>query len=423
MAVENYTPSPHHIEATVDSACEASIVLSQIPGSERNQALKAMAMALEQHQNDILEANTLDLEANRETGIPEILGEWLKLTPKRLETTIQILQRLGELPDPIGRVVSASYQLEQCQTYYQSIPLGVVALIYEAFPELGAIAAGLCLKTANSLLLVGGTEAYHSNQIITQILQSKLEEMGMPLGGLEMISPQEDAALQPLVIQNPYINLAIPYGRPHLINQVVRQATVPVLRSALGNCYLYWSATAGVDLVRWMILESHNSQPDAVNAIEKVLIDPNQKLTFLTRLWNSLREAGFVLKGDPQMVEAFPELELASDAEWDQPYLNKTITFRFVEDIQQAITIMNQFSSGHANCLATESYTESRQFALNVNSAMTYINASPQFSRHQNRGDSIFLGMSNQKGYRRGLIGLEALTTVQHIVQGNGRFS
>jgi glutamate-5-semialdehyde dehydrogenase len=421
MVAENPNPSPN-ITIAVRRTYEASLTLSQIPGVERNQALKAMAQALEHHQNDILEANTLDLEANRETGIPEILGEWLKLTPKRLETTIQILQRLGELPDPIGRVISASYQLEQCQTYYQLIPLGVVALVYEAFPELGAIAAGLCLKTANSLLLVGGTEAYHSNQMIAQILQSTLEDRGIPLGGLEMISTPENESLQQLVTQDS-INLIIPYGRPYLVNQVVQQATIPVLRSALGNCYLYWSATANVDLVRWMILESHSSQPDAVNAIEKVLIDPNQKPTFLTRLWNSLREAGFVLKGDPQMVEAFPELEVADAAEWSQPYLNKTVTFRFVEDIQQAITWINQLSSGHANCLATESYTESRQFALNINSAMTYINASPQFSRHQNRGDAIFLGMSNQKGYRRGLIGIEALTTVQHIVQGNGRFS
>jgi glutamate-5-semialdehyde dehydrogenase len=238
-----------------------------------------------------------------------------------------------------------------------------------------------------------------------------------------MIPSQENAPLQELVTQDQYINLIIPYGRPYLVNQVVQQATVPVLRSALGNCYLYWSATAGVDLVRWMILESHSSQPDAVNAIEKVLIDPNQKPTFLTRLWNSLLEAGFVLKGDSQMVETFPELEVADVAEWSQPYLNKTVIFRFAEDLQQGITWMNQLSSGHANCLATESYAESRQFALNINSAMTYINASPKFSRHQNRGDAIFLGMSNQKGYRRGLIGIEALTTVQHIVQGNGRFS
>jgi glutamate-5-semialdehyde dehydrogenase len=422
MVAEHSTPSSH-VTSAVAGAHEASLILSQVPGSDRNHALKAMAEALERHQHDILEANTLDLEANRETGISELLGEWLKLTPQRLETTIQILQRLSELPDPIGRVVSASYQLEQCQTYYQSIPLGVVGLIYEAFPELGAIAAGLCLKTANSLLLMGGSEASHSNQMITQILQSTLEEKGIPLASLESISPQENVSLQDLVTQDPYINLIIPYGRPSLVNQVVQQATVPVLRSAMGNCYLYWSATASVDLVRWMILESHNSQPDGVNAIEKVLVDPNQKPTFLTRLWNSLTEAGFLLKGDAKMVEIFPELEAATDGEWSQPFLNKTIIFRFVEDLQQGITLINQFSSGHANCLATESYTESRQFALKINSATTYINASPQFSRHQNRGDAIFLGMSNQKGYRRGLIGIEALTTVQHIVQGNGRFS
>ncbi|MGB3404059.1 MAG: glutamate-5-semialdehyde dehydrogenase [Microcoleaceae cyanobacterium] len=421
MVAEHFTPSSH-VTPAVARAHEASLILSQVPGSDRNHALKAMAEALERHQNDILEANTLDLEANRETGIPELLGEWLKLTPQRLETTIQILQRLSELPDPIGRVVSASYQLEQCQTYYQLIPLGVVGLIYEAFPELGAIAAGLCLKTANSLLLMGGSEANHSNQMIAQILQSTLEDKGIPLASLESISPQQNVSLEELVTQDPYINLIIPYGRPSLVNQVVQQSTVPVLRSAMGNCYLYWSATASVDLVRWMILESHNSQPDAVNAIEKVLVDPNQKPTFLTRLWNSLTEAGFILKGDPQIVEMFPELEAATDVEWSRPSLNKTVIFRFVEDLQHGIHLINQCSSGHANCLATESYTESRQFTLNINSAMTYINASPQFSRHQNRGDAIFLGMSNQKGYRRGLIGIEALTTVQHIVQGNGRF-
>ena len=403
-------------------AYRGSLSLAQTSGVDRNQALKAMAQAMKQAQNDILEANTLDLEASREAGIPERLGEWLKLTPERLETTIQILQRLGELPDPIGRVMSSSYQLEQCQTYYQFIPLGVVALIYEAFPELGAIAAGLCLKTANSLLLVGGAEAHYSNQMIAQVLQSTLESVDMPRGCLETIPTQPNLSLQEIITQDRYINLIIPYGRPNLVQQVVQGATVPVLRSAVGNCYLYWSATASVDLVRWMILESHSSTPDPVNAIEKVLIDPNQKPTFLKRLWHSLTEAGFTLKGDGQIAQAFPELDQVDVTEWSQPYLNQTIAFRFVENIEEAITLMNQFSSGHANCLATESYAESRQFALNINSAMTYVNASPQFSRHQNRGDAIFLGMSNQKGYRRGLIGIDALTTVQHIVQGSGRF-
>ncbi|EAW33329.1 glutamate-5-semialdehyde dehydrogenase [Lyngbya sp. PCC 8106] len=400
----------------------ASIELAKTKGEHRSRALRAMAEAIRKRQNDILEANTLDLEASRELGVSECVSEWLKLTPERLDTTIQILKRLGELPDPIGRVIGASYQLEQGQTYYQLIPIGVVGLVYEAFPELGAIAAGLCMKTANSLILLGGSEANYSNQVIADTLQSAIEEEGMPIGSLEVFPNEQEAPIQDLVTQDQYINLIIPYGRPHLVHQVVAQSTVPVLRSAMGNCYLYWSATANVDMVRWMIFDSHQSKPDPVNAIEKVLIDPNQKGSSLVRLWNNLREEGFLLKGDELLVKQFPELAQAEASEWSQPYLNKTIAFRGVDSLEEGIAWMNEYSSGHSNCLATESYSESRQFALDVNSALTFINASPRFSRHQNRGDAIFLGMSNQVGYRRGLIGLDSLTTLKYIVQGNPIF-
>ncbi|MEB3882766.1 glutamate-5-semialdehyde dehydrogenase [Lyngbya sp. CCY1209] len=420
MIIDDFSASPAPINP-VRRAYSASLELAQVSGEARSRALRVMADALRRRQNDILEANTLDLEASREMGVPELIGEWLKLTPKRLETTVEILKRLGDLPDPIGRVMSAPYQLEQCQGYRQFIPLGTIALIYEAFPELGAIAAGFCLKTANSLILMGGSEANYSNQTLAETLQSALEDVGMPPGCLEAIPADSDHPISNLVTQDRHINLVIPYGRPQLIQQVVNQATVPVLKSAMGNCYLYWSATANVDLARWMILESHRSEPDPVNAIEKVLIDPNQKTSSLVRLWNSLREEGFELRGDRQLVEDFPELTLAEFAEWSNPYLSKTVAFRFVENLEDAIAWMNQYSSNHANCLATESYSESRQFAQNANSALSFINTSPRFSRHQNRGDAIFLGMSNQKGYRRGLISLETLTTLKHVVQGNGK--
>ncbi|KKD35438.1 MAG: glutamate-5-semialdehyde dehydrogenase [Limnoraphis robusta] len=421
MIIDDFSASPPPTNP-IRRAYTASIQLAKTKGEHRSRTLRAMAEAIRKRQNDILEANTLDLEASRELGISECVSEWLKLTPERLETTVQILKRLGELPDPIGRVIGVSYQLEQGQTYYQLIPIGVVGLVYEAFPELGAIAAGLCMKTANSLILLGGSEANYSNQVITQALQSAIEEEGMPIGCLEAFPAEQEASIQDLVTQDQYINLIIPYGRPHLVQQVVNQSTVPVLRSAMGNCYLYWSATANVEMARWMILDSHQSKPDPVNAIEKVLIDPNQKGSSLVRLWNNLREEGFELKGDELLVQQFPELTLAEPSEWSQPYLNKTIAFKGVDSLEEAIAWMNEYSSGHSNCLATESYSESRQFALDVNSALTFINASPRFSRHHNRGDAIFLGMSNQVGYRRGLIGLESLTTVKYIVQGNPNF-
>ena len=171
-----------------------------------------------------------------------------------------------------------------------------------------------------------------------------------------------------------------------------------------------------------MIIDSHQSEPDPVNAIEKVLIHRQALPSFLSALWNSLKDQGFEIRGDAELVETFPHLRLAKDGEWGNAYLTKIVAFKLVDNLEAAITWINQHSSGHADCIVTESYQESRQFALGVNSASSYINASPRFSRKLSRGDSVFLGMSNQKGHRRGFISLESLTTTKHIVQGNGRF-
>ncbi len=408
--------------ATARRAYQASLKLGLIKGADRSHALVAMAQALKRSFDDILEANTLDLEASREMAVPELILDWLKLTPERLQTTVDILQRLGELSDPLRRVRNAEYQLADSQTYWQLMPLGVIALIYEAFPELGAIAAGLCIKTGNSLILKGGSEASHSNAVIALALQSALEETGMPLGCLELMAAEQGVVIRDLVTQDQYLNLVIPYGRPSLVQQVVRQSTVPVLKSAMGNCYLYWSVSGSLDMARWIIVDSHQSEPDPVNAIEKVLIQRTAMPSSLVTLWKSLKDKGFEIRGDAELVEAFGELKLAGDSEWNIAYLNKTVAFKLVDSLEAAIAWINQYSSGHADCIVTESYQESRHFALGVNSASTYINASPRFSRHPSRGDSVFLGMSNQRGHRRGLISLETLTTVKHIVQGNGRY-
>jgi glutamate-5-semialdehyde dehydrogenase len=415
----NPTPAP---QAAARRADQASLELATLNGADRSRTLEAMAKALKRDANDILEANTLDLEASREMAVPELILEWLKLTPERLQTTIQILQRLSELGDPLRRVINAPYQIEHSQIYCQLMPLGAIALVYEAFPDLGAIAAGLCLKTGNSLILKGGSETSHSNDVIVQSLQSALQQTGLPVASLQLLPSEQGASIRDLVTLDQYINLVIPYGRPSLVQQVVRQATAPVLKSAMGNCYLYWSPTGSLDLARWVIADSHQSEPDPVNAIEKVLIHLDQKPSSLTMLWNSLKEKGFEIRGDAQLQADFPQLKPADQSEWNQAYLTKTVAFKVVESLDAGIAWINRYSSGHADCIVTESYQESRQFALEINSASTYINASPRFYRQPKQGDAIFLGMSNQKGHRRGLIGLETLTTLKHIVQGNGQF-
>ncbi|HEY9624947.1 MAG TPA: glutamate-5-semialdehyde dehydrogenase [Crinalium sp.] len=412
--------SSSHLLSTVYQAYQASPELAALKGTERSQALQVMAEALDKRLDAILEANTLDLEASREMAVPELILDWLKLTPERLQGAVRILQRLSELSDPIQQVLNTPYQVEQGQTYCQLMPLGVIALVYEAFPELGAIAAGLCIRTGNSLILKGGTEASHSNQVITETLRFALEDAGLPPDCLQLLPSDQGDSLRELIMQDQYVNLVIPYGRSNLVQQVIRQATVPVLKTAIGNCYLYWAPSGALDVARWMILDSHQSEPDPVNAIEKVLVHRDQDFTRLMLLWDNLREKGYALKGDPDLVASFPNLAVAESSEWNQPYLNRTIAFKMVDGLETAIAWINEHSSGHADCLATESYRESRQFALGINSAITYINASPRFFRNPKRGSPISLGMSNQKGHRRGLISLETLTTVKHVVQGNG---
>ena len=403
-------------------AYHAAIKLGTTKGAERSRAVLAMARALKCSFDDILEANTLDLEASREMAVPELVLDWLKLTPSRLQATVNLLERLGELSDPLRRLRTADYQQEHSQSYTQLMPLGVIGFIYEALPELGAIAAGFCLKTGNSLILKGSTEASHSNRAIAEILQTAILDAGLPNGCVELVTAEHGTSIRDLVTQEDYLSLVIPYGRSSLIQQVVRQATCPVLKSAMGNCYLYWSLNGSLEMVRWMILDSHESEPDSVNAIEKVLIHRQSLPSSLSALWNSLKDRGFQLKGDGELVQAFPQLQLVQDEEWGTPYFNKTIAFKLVDTLDSAIAWINQYSSSHADAIATESYQESRQFALGVNSASTYINASPRFARNSSRGDAVFLGMSNQRGHRRGFISLETLTTVKHIIQGNGRF-
>ncbi len=403
----------------VREAHKAAVKLAQVSGAKRRLGVLAFAEAMESSFDEILEANTLDLEISREMAIAEPIADWLKLTPERLEMTVSILKQLSKSADPTRRLINAPYQLEPSQTYCQLIPLGTIALIYEAFPELAAIAAGMCLKTGNSLIIRGCSAASNSNQTIFAILKQALATTELPANSLSHISPDLGITVQELVTQDRYLNLVIPYGRPSLVQQVAEKATATVLKTTIGNCYLYWSVSGNLELTRQMITDSHDSEPDAVNAIEKVLVNQSVKPSIMRSLFNSLQQQGFKLRGDEVLVEQFPEfLTLVNPEEWSRSYLAKTVAFRCVESLSKAVFWINRYSSGHADCIVTESYQESRQFVQGIDSALVYINTSPKFSRNPEGGGDVFLGMSNQKGYRQGLISVETFTTIKQVVQG-----
>ncbi|HEY9769714.1 MAG TPA: glutamate-5-semialdehyde dehydrogenase [Coleofasciculaceae cyanobacterium] len=398
---------------------KAAAKLARISGVKRRNGVLALAKAVESSFDEILEANTLDLEISREMAIVEPIIDWLKLTPERLQITVSILKQLSKSADPTRRLINAAHQIEPSQTYCQLIPLGTIALIYEAFPELAVIAAGMCLKTGNSLITRGCSAASNSNQTIAAILKKALATTDLPSSSIEVISPDLGISVQDLVTQDRYLNLVIPYGRPSLVQQVAEKATATVLKTTMGNCYLYWSLSGNLELTRHVIVDSHDGEPDAVNAIEKVLIHQDMKSSVLQSLFNNLQQRGFELRGDEALIEQFPEfLKPINPPEWRKPYLAKVVAFRYVDSLSQAVFWINRYSGGHADCIVTESYSESRQFVEGVNSALVYINTSPKFSRNPEGSEDVFLGMSNQKGYRQGLISVETFTTIKQVVQG-----
>jgi len=411
--VSEFSKQKSGLLAKVRQATKASDQLSNIGMSDRNRALRAIAHALTKYQDEILEANTLDLETSREMAVPDLITDWLRLTPERIHGAAQVLQALSNLAEPVCQPLPPPYAEQSYQISSQLSPLGVVALVYEAFPDLGAIAAGFCLKTGNSLILKGSSEASQSNAAIAEIIQVTLMDLGMPEACLSLLPSDQGATIRDLVTLDQGLQLVIPYGRASLVQQVSQHATVPVLRPAMGNCYLYWSASGSLETVRWMILSSHHGEPDAVNAVEKVLLHQDLNSDSLMMLWNSLQEKGFELRGDPELAAEFPQLQPVQPEEWHHAYLKRIVAFKRIEQVDAATSWINKYSSGHADSIATESYSESRQFASRVASSVTYINASPRFVRCAKDSNSFAFGMSRY----RGPIGLTALMRLRQSLQ------
>ncbi len=385
----------------------------------QSRLLEAVATAIEARFDDILEANTLDLEASLDMAVPERVLDWLKLTPERLQTTAKILRRLAYLGDPRGLLHPAPSRLSKAVAGYGQVgPLGGVALVYEAFPELAAIAAGLTLRTGNGLILKGSNEAGQTNQAILQAIHQALESTALPEDCILSLTEEQGDVARTWLLQDPGIDLIIPYGRPGLVQQVVRQAGVPVLPTAMGNCYLYWSATGQLDTVIQMVLDSHRGEPDAVNAIEKVLVHRGCNPAALVQLCHTLWDQDFEVLADEALLPDLPDVKTAAATDWKRSFLGKTVALRAVDSVSTAASWINRHSSGHANAIATESYAESSRFTQLTTSAVIYINTSPRFVRNPPQASSIALGMTAQRGRCNGFVGLGALLTTQHILQG-----
>lgn len=401
----------------LDRSVQASNLLATLTIDRRERGIESMVTALKTAFQDILEANTLDLEASRQLELSELLLEWLKLTPERLQRYIDLLAHLARSSSS-SVSLDSSVRADKRHHYCQVKPLGTIALVYEALPELAILATGMSLKTGNSLILRGGADARHSNMAIATALKSGLEQADLPTDAITTID-STPSLLYGLLTHPNQVDLAIAYGRPISVQQAKLQATIPILSAAIGNCYLYWGANGDLDLVRHAICDSHVGEPDAVNAIEKVLIHADRQPASLTLLWKNLKDRGFQLRGDRELVSTYGEyLQLTQDGEWQQPYLRKIVAFKLVESVDDAVVTIDKSSSGHADCIITDSYLEIQRFVAGIKSANVYINSSPRFYRYQRGNGQILLGMSADRTFRRGAIGLSAMTFTQQTIMG-----
>lgn len=414
--------SPLTLESALYQAHQSSLILGNSQGRQRSHALRHMAQSLDMALDEILEANTLDLEACEEMAVPDLMRDWLRLTPERLQGAVQVLRDLSNMEDPLEQGIAVpSHGSGHTQAFTQRVPLGVVALVYESLPLLATIAAALCIRTGNSLILRGSNDASQTNAALAHALRLGLDASDLPTACVTHVEGDQGSLLRDTLVQSQWINLVIPYGRPSLIHKVEQVATAPVLKTGMGNCYLYWAASGQLELVQWMILDSYATEPDPVNAIEKVLISRDVSDSMVRLLLEGLKGAGFQLRADQELIDRYGNLELVEAGEWSQPYLNRTIALRQVQNLESAVDWMNAHSSSHADCIATESYSESQEFCQRINSATVYVNASSRFYRHPAHSNQVALGMSNQRGDRHGRIGLTTLTTAKHIILGRGQ--
>ncbi|MEO1094179.1 MAG: gamma-glutamyl-phosphate reductase [Cyanobacteria bacterium J06638_28] len=382
------------------------------------EVLQLIVQTVSDERNTILEANTLDLEASLEMAVPSLILEWLKLTPERLSASLAVVERLRLTQPYLHGYPLAAEPTASRHTHRYSLnaPLGVVALVYEALPELAIVAAALCLSTGNSLILKGGHEASQTNQAIADVLQKVLVKANLPEYTILAISPSEGEAARRWLTQTPDLDLLIPYGRAGLVQKVVREAHSPALSTAIGNCYLYWGNTAPAELVAQMVIDSYKGDPEPVNCIEKVLVNAKVPPNTLSEFHHRLERASLTVQEcacPPEGIKTVDDAEL-----WYQARLNHTIISSRVPNLAAAVAIINECSYQHACCIASNTYSETMQFVGEVQSATTYINTSPRFQRNAAQPNEIALGMSPQKRASNGRITAANLTRCKTIVNG-----
>ncbi|MCI9273861.1 MAG: glutamate-5-semialdehyde dehydrogenase [Clostridiales bacterium] len=402
-------------------AKEASRALA-VAGAAKDEALAAIAEALVANCDKILEANRLDLEQGEKNGLSKAMLDRLALNPQRVQGMADGMLQVKALPDPIGKVLEGGVRPNGLHITKVRVPLGVIGIIYEARPNVTADAAALCLKSGNAVILRGGKEAIHSNTCIAQVMRQALEGSKVPVDSIQLVTDTTRQSSIDLMNLTEYLDVLIPRGGAGLIRAVVEQAHVPVIETGVGNCHVYVDKDANFAMAADIIYNAKTSRPSVCNAIETILVHQDCAGEVLPMIKARLDEKQVQLRGCERTRAILGDSVVpAIQEDWSAEYLDYILAVRVVDSMEEAMSHIARYSSGHSECIVTENYAAAQAFTSRVDSAAVYVNASTRFTDGGEFGLGAEIGISTQKLHARGPMGLNELTSMKFIIQGDGQ--
>jgi glutamate-5-semialdehyde dehydrogenase len=414
---------------TCRAAKRAARGLARIDTAVKDAALEDIAQALSARRDEILAANDLDMQLAREGGTGDALLDRLRLTESRVEAIAQAVRQIVALPDPVGEVLDGHRLPNGLDVRRVRVPLGVVAVVYEARPNVTIDAAALCLKSGNAIVLRGSSSAVHSNAMLAEIAAEAAVAGGLPEASVSLVAGGGHEELAELATQRDSVDLIIPRGGESLKAALQAVATVPVIYAASGNCHVYVDASADLDQAEAIVINAKTTRPGVCNAAETLLIDQHSAAAFVPRIVRSLGAAGVLIRAD-ERVRALTGgdedrspvavIEPAAEEDWAAEYLGPTLAVGIVDGVDEAIEHIARYGSGHSEAIVTRDTASARAFQLGVDAACVYVNASTRFTDGGEFGMGAEIGNSTQKLHARGPIGLRELCTFKYLVEGDG---
>lgn len=412
----------NYIEQLGEKALEAKRKIATASTGEKNKVLEAIAQVLLENSDAILAENEKDIANARDNGISETMVDRLRLTKERIKGIADACMELVNLEDPVGEVLQGSVRPNGMRITKVRVPMGVIGIIYESRPNVTVDAGALCLKSGNAAILRGGKEAIHSNMILVNLMQRALETSGFAKETIQLVEDTSREVSTQMMQANGYIDVLIPRGGAGLIQAVVQNATVPVIETGTGNCHIYVDDSADLEMAVQITDNGKTQRPSVCNALETCLVHKDVTDKFLPMLQKVFEKHQVEIRGCERTKAILGDsVVLATPQDYATEFLDYIMSIKVVDSIEEAIAHIRKYSTGHSECIITESYRHAEQFQKEIDSACVYVNCSTRFTDGGEFGLGAEIGISTQKLHVRGPMGLKELTTMKYLINGSGQ--